>query len=77
VTNRVITRSGAWFKYGDAYLGQGKEKARQHLLENGALTAELREKILAAVGYYDEAGPRSVAASSSEEFAETATETDS
>ncbi|HTN77665.1 MAG TPA: recombinase RecA [Pirellulaceae bacterium] len=48
VTHKVINRSGAWFKYGDVYLGQGKEKARLHLIENPALTAELREKIMAA-----------------------------
>ena len=48
VTQKVINRSGAWFKYGDAYLGQGKEKARAHLVENPVLTAELREKILAS-----------------------------
>lgn len=47
VTHKVVTRSGAWFKYGEAYIGQGKEKARQHLVENPELTAELREKILA------------------------------
>jgi recombination protein RecA len=46
VTHKVISRSGACFKYGEVYLGQGKEKARQHLVENPALTAELREKIL-------------------------------
>jgi recombination protein RecA len=47
VTLKVIARSGAWFKYGEAYLGQGKEKARQHLIENPQLTNELRDKILA------------------------------
>jgi recombination protein RecA len=47
VAQKVISRSGAWFKYGDVYIGQGKEKARQHLIENPTLTAELREKILA------------------------------
>lgn len=47
VTHKIINRSGAWFKYGEAYIGQGKEKARQHLIENPALTTELREKILA------------------------------
>jgi recombination protein RecA len=46
VTQKVINRSGAWFKYGDVYIGQGKEKARQHLIENPQLTVELREKIL-------------------------------
>ena len=28
---KVVTRSGAWFKYGETYLGQGKEKARAFL----------------------------------------------
>ena len=45
---RVVSRSGAWFKLGDVYLGQGKEKARAFLKENPAMTAELREKILSA-----------------------------
>ncbi len=31
---RVVVRSGAWFRYGDTQLGQGKEKARQYLAEN-------------------------------------------
>jgi recombination protein RecA len=48
VNEKIITRSGSWFKYGEVYLGQGKEKARQHLVENPAVTQELREKILAA-----------------------------
>jgi recombination protein RecA len=47
LNNKVLTRSGAWFKYGETYLGQGKEKARAFLLENPQVTAELREKILA------------------------------
>lgn len=45
---KVLTRSGSWFKYGDAYLGQGKEKARAHLLENTAVRDEIRDKILSA-----------------------------
>jgi len=46
VNEKIITRSGSWFKYGDVYLGQGKEKARQFLVENPNVTQELREKIL-------------------------------
>ena len=46
VTNKVIDRSGSWFKYNDAYLGQGKEKARAHLLENPELTEEIKDKVL-------------------------------
>ena len=51
VANKVISRSGSWFKYGDAYLGQGKEKARAHLMENPELTEEIKEKVLFAVGF--------------------------
>jgi recombination protein RecA len=48
LAQKVLNRSGAWFKYGETYLGQGKEKARAFLQENPAVTAELREKILAS-----------------------------
>ena len=51
LAHKVLTRSGSWFKYGERYLGQGKEKARTHLLENPDVTAELREKIMAAGGH--------------------------
>jgi recombination protein RecA len=46
LTNKIVARSGAWFKYGDTYLGQGKEKARLFLVENPQVTAELRDKIM-------------------------------
>lgn len=48
LTQKVLSRSGAWFKYGETYLGQGKEKSRAFLVENPQVTAELREKILAS-----------------------------
>ncbi|HZL91461.1 MAG TPA: recombinase RecA [Pirellulaceae bacterium] len=48
INEKVISRSGAWFKYGEVYLGQGKEKARAFLLENPKVTEEIREKVLAS-----------------------------
>jgi recombination protein RecA len=48
LAQKIIARSGAWFKYGETYLGQGKEKARAFLKENPAVAAELREKILSS-----------------------------
>jgi recombination protein RecA len=48
INQKVLSRSGAWFKYGETYLGQGKEKARAFLQENPQVTAELREKILSS-----------------------------
>ncbi len=46
VEARVVTRSGAWFRYGDVQLGQGKEKSRAFLTENPTLTEELKQKVL-------------------------------
>lgn len=51
VTHKIVNRSGAWFKYGESYLGQGKEKARAFMIENPDLTEQLKEKVLAAGGY--------------------------
>ena len=51
VTHNVVTRSGSWFKYNDAYLGQGKEKARLHLIENPQITEEIKTKVMIAGGY--------------------------
>jgi len=62
--HKIVNRSGAWFKYGETYLGQGKEKARNFLIENPAVAEEIRELILAAGGY---TGPEGVAAEADKE----------
>ncbi|MBL8826243.1 MAG: recombinase RecA [Planctomycetaceae bacterium] len=48
IAAKIVVRSGAWFRYGEMQLGQGREKTRQYLIENPALCEELREKIVAA-----------------------------
>ena len=48
---KVISRSGAWFKYGETYLGQGKEKARNFLIENPEVREEIKQRVLAVGGY--------------------------
>ncbi|TWT92823.1 recombinase RecA [Stieleria varia] len=50
-THGVVTRSGAWFKYGETYLGQGKEKARNFLIENVDVRDEITQKVMAAGGF--------------------------
>jgi recombination protein RecA len=47
---KFVTRTGAWYRYGELPLGQGREKACDHLKEHPELTAELAEKIKAAHG---------------------------
>lgn len=49
--HKIINRSGAWFKYGETYIGQGKEKARNYLVENKDVANEIRDAIIAAGGY--------------------------
>ena len=46
ITQKVLNRSGSWFKYGDVYMGQGKEKARQYLVDNPSVAEEIRNKIM-------------------------------
>jgi len=48
MAQKLIVRSGAWFRYGDLQMAQGREKARQYLIDNPAFTEELKQKILAA-----------------------------
>ena len=54
VKHGVVDRSGSWFKYGETYLGQGKEKARNFLMEDAAVTEEITQKVLAAGGYLED-----------------------
>ncbi|NQU25577.1 MAG: recombinase RecA [Candidatus Nealsonbacteria bacterium] len=47
---KIVTRTGAWFRYGEMQLGQGRERVREYLKENPDLVEELKEKVLAASG---------------------------
>jgi recombination protein RecA len=46
----VLEKSGAWIAYGAERLGNGREAARQHLLEHQDLLKEIRGKLLAQAG---------------------------
>jgi len=45
VANDVIQKSGAWYSYGDIRLGQGRENARQYLIDNPEITKEIEKKV--------------------------------
>ncbi len=57
IAHKILTKSGAWYKYGDAYIGQGKEKARNYLMENKEVAKEIRQGIVATGGYAGPEGP--------------------
>jgi recombination protein RecA len=49
VIQKIVTKSGAWFNYGEERLGQGREKAKQYLKENPEFMAKLKDEILTAI----------------------------
>lgn len=41
----IVNRSGAWYSYGDQRLGQGKDNAREFLIEHPELAREIENKV--------------------------------
>ena len=50
VEHGIVKKSGAWYTYDGDQLGQGKEKARDFLLNNADMANEIEGKILAKLG---------------------------
>jgi recombination protein RecA len=48
IAQKLVVRSGAWFRYGELQLGQGREKTRAYMVENPDLVEELKTKIMAS-----------------------------
>ena len=45
----IVSKSGSWFSYNGAKIGQGRDNARQYLEENPLVAEEIKQKILAKV----------------------------
>jgi recombination protein RecA len=50
VEHEIVRKSGAWYTYDGDQLGQGKENARNFLLENPETANEIEKKILVKLG---------------------------
>lgn len=50
VDNGLVKKSGAWYTYDGEQLGQGRENAKQFLIENPEVTVEISERIRAELG---------------------------
>lgn len=48
VAKDIVGKSGAWFEYSDAKIGQGREAAKQYLIDNPKVLAEIDKKVRAA-----------------------------
>ncbi len=45
VEKKLISKTGAWFSYGDIRIGQGRENARQFLKDNPEVCDEITQKL--------------------------------
>lgn len=50
----ILNKSGSWFSYGDAKIGQGRESVKTFMLDNPEMMAEVEGKIRAALQIVDE-----------------------
>ncbi len=49
VNNKIITKSGAYYNYGDLRMAQGRDNARLFLKDNPELCAEIEQKVRAVM----------------------------
>jgi len=68
VAAEIIKKSGAWFTYEGDQLGQGREKAKEFLMEHVDIALEIERRVRAAVGLtsFDEEEVVAVDAAASE-----------
>ena len=50
VDSGIVKKSGAWYTYEGEQLGQGKENARNFLIKNEDVAAEIESKIKTKLG---------------------------
>lgn len=43
--SNIVVKSGAWFAYNDAKIGQGRENAKQFLIDNPSICDEIEAKV--------------------------------
>ena len=58
----IIKKSGAWFTYDGEQMGQGRENAKNFLMENTEIMVEVAEKVRIAAGLGDAPAPEFTAA---------------
>jgi recombination protein RecA len=69
VEHEIVRKSGAWYTYDGDQLGQGKENARNFLIENPEVAAEIENKILVKLGIGEAGKAASAAAAAAEPVA--------
>jgi recombination protein RecA len=52
----IVEKSGSWFSYGDLRIGQGRESARQYLIENPEMYVEIDSQLRSKLGLVRQVG---------------------
>ena len=45
----IVDKTGTWYSYGDARIGQGRENAKEFLIKHGDIVKEIEDKIFAHI----------------------------
>ena len=56
VKYNIITKSGSWYSYGEAKIGQGREAAKQWLSQNKSYQDTIKSSVRQALGLIDPLG---------------------
>ena len=43
--NKIVSRAGSWYSYGETRIGQGRDNAKQYLLDNPEMYQEIEKKV--------------------------------
>ena len=57
----IIQKSGAWFSYNNERLGQGRNNAKEYLVEHPEIIEEIDTKVRENLGIYAQSAPASIA----------------
>ena len=57
----IISKSGAWFSYNNERLGQGRNSAKEFLIEHPEIIEEVETKVRENLGIYAQSAPASIA----------------
>ena len=72
VKDDIVEKSGAWYAYGGAKIGQGRENAKSYLREHPAVCAEVETKVREKHGLPADETVAALAANAAEEEAQDA-----
>ena len=56
VKENIVEKSGAWFAYNNAKIGQGRENSKIYLQDNPAVCLEIENKVRVQYGLHEESG---------------------